>query len=119
MVFAVEVAVIVAVPSLGTEAGAVKVVAEPLLVWVGLKDPQAPVGVQFTVQSTPALEESPETVAVTEVVSPTPSDEGGVGEMATLTELEAHPISPNVSRSETQTTIAAEINAGRPSAIGT
>jgi hypothetical protein len=97
-VFAVEVAVIVTLPSLGTEAGAVKIVAVPLVVCVGLKEPHAPAGIQFTVQSTPALEESPVTFAVIEVVSATPSEDGGVGEIATLTELEEHPARLKVSK---------------------
>jgi len=100
-VFAVEVAVIVTLPSLGTVPGAVKIVAVPLEVWVGLNDPHAPVGVQLTVQSTPALEESPVTFAVIEVVSLTPSDEGGVGEIATPTELEEHAARTRVSTNTT------------------
>jgi hypothetical protein len=44
----------------------VKTVAAPLAVWVGLKLPQEPVGVQ--VQSTPALVLSLVTVAVSEAV---------------------------------------------------
>jgi hypothetical protein len=74
-------------------------VAVPLLVWVGLKEPHAPVGVQFAVQSTPLLEESPVTLAVTDVVSLTPSEEGGVGDMARLMELEEQPASPRTSTS--------------------
>lgn len=57
-------------------------------------------GVQFTVQSTPAFEESLVTFAVIEVVSFTPREVGGVGEIATPTELlEEHATSINVTAS--------------------
>ena len=57
----VEAAVIVTLPPVGAEAGAVKVVAAPLAVCAGLKVPQVPAGAQL--QSTPALAVSFETVA--------------------------------------------------------
>jgi hypothetical protein len=60
---AVEVAVTVTVPA---APGAVNMVAAPLAVWVGLKLPQEPVGVQ--VQSTPALVLSLVTVAESDAV---------------------------------------------------
>ena len=66
---------------------------------MGLNEPHAPVGVQFAVQSTPAFEESPVTFAVTDVVSLTPRDEGGVGDIATLVELEEQPASPRANTS--------------------
>jgi hypothetical protein len=47
----------------GTEVGAVKVVAAPLVVCAGENDPQAPALAHVTVQSTPPLAASLLTVA--------------------------------------------------------
>ena len=69
---------------------------------VGLKDPQTPVVEQVTVQSTPAFDESPVTLAVMEVVSLTPREDGGVGEMLTLTLLEEHPSSASARANKMQ-----------------
>jgi hypothetical protein len=70
------VAVRVTVLPVGTEAGAVKVVVTPLAVCVGLNDPQLALP-QLTVQSTPPLEGSPETVAATDVVVLASMEAGG------------------------------------------
>jgi hypothetical protein len=63
LVSVVEVATIVTVLPVGTAAGAVKVVALPLAVCAGAKEPQFPGLPQVTVQSTPAFAESLVTVA--------------------------------------------------------
>jgi hypothetical protein len=64
----VDVAVIVTVFPVGTAAGPVKVVAAPLAVCDGAKEPQAPVLAQVTVQSTPAFAGSKLTVAAVRAV---------------------------------------------------
>lgn len=61
---AVDAAVMVTVPPEGIAGGAVNVVAAPLSVWTGEKDPQAPGLPQVTVQSTPRFPESLVTVAI-------------------------------------------------------
>ena len=66
----------VTIPPLGTAAGAVKVVAEPLAVWAGLKEPQLELP-QVTVQSTPAADESLLTVAANIAVVPVCKEAGG------------------------------------------
>jgi hypothetical protein len=58
------------------------------LVWVGLKEPQAPVLPQVAVQSTPLFEESLETVALIAAVASTAIDDGGAWVMLRLTEEE-------------------------------
>jgi len=73
-----EVAVMVMVPPGGAAGGAVKTVAAPLAVWVGVKNPHAPARPHVTVQFTPPLLLSLLTVAVIPAVSFTPSVSGGV-----------------------------------------
>ncbi len=75
----VEVAVTVTEPPVGTEGGAVYVVALPLAVCAGLNDPQAPALPHVTVQSTPALDGSFATTAVSGLLELTSTDEGGAG----------------------------------------
>ena len=70
------VAVRVTIPPLGAAAGAVKVVAAPLAVWAGLKEPQLELP-QATVQSTPASDGSLVTVAVNIAVAPACKEAGG------------------------------------------
>ena len=65
-----EAAVMVTVVPEGTEMGAVKVVAVPLAVCVGLNEPQL-AEAQVTVQLTPALEPSPVTTAAIMKLLPT------------------------------------------------
>jgi len=86
--FAVELAVAFAVITAATAAaGPVYVVLAPLAVCAGLKEPQVPVGVH--VQSTPALLESPVTVALIVVVALTANEAGGGVLRATPTWPEA------------------------------
>jgi hypothetical protein len=72
---AVAMAVIVTLFPGGIER-AEKVVAPPLTVWVGLKEPQLELP-QVDVQSTPAPDGSLDTVALTVVVLPSCSVAGG------------------------------------------
>jgi hypothetical protein len=78
-----DVAVTVTVLGLGIVVGAVYVVAVPLAVDVGLKEPHDPPPPQLTVQVTPPFLVSLVTTAVRLVVAPTASDVGGVGVSAT------------------------------------
>jgi hypothetical protein len=86
---AVEVAITVTKPlPEGMLGGAVKTVGEPLFVCVGLKEPQLDPLVQVADQSTPALEASLATVAVTFAVASTPIVVGGAAVMVTVTDRE-------------------------------
>jgi hypothetical protein len=106
---AVEVAVIETVPAAD---GAVYVVAAPLAVCVGLKLPQVAAGEQD--QSTPALEESPETVSVIVAVAPVFSAAGlplmapvivGGGGVVVLLEPPPQPISSPVAKTKAADTL--------------
>lgn len=72
----------------GIVEGAVYTVGEPLFVWVGLKEPQTEPLPHVADQSTPAFEESLETVAVTLATASTPIVVGGAAVMVTVTEWE-------------------------------
>src|ERR1035441_3621370 len=80
----VAVAVIVTVFPAGTLAGALYVVEAPLSVCVGVNEPQAPTEPQVTVQSTPPLPGSFDTVALTLSVPPAVAEVGIDGVNATL-----------------------------------
>ncbi|HLJ15620.1 MAG TPA: hypothetical protein VKV15_14060 [Bryobacteraceae bacterium] len=103
----VEAAVIVTLPA---EAGAVKVVAAPLAVCAGLKDPQDPAGAQL--QSTPAFAVSLETVADMLAVALAARVVGGAWVKAMVTppvewgedEPEPHPDSPSATIEKIATT---------------
>jgi hypothetical protein len=71
----------VTLPPAGTADGAVKTVAAPLVVDVGLKVPQAAAGAQL--QVTPLPPESFNTVADTFAVAPAARDAGGATEKDT------------------------------------
>ena len=77
-----DVALMVTVLGVGAVVGAVKVVATPLPVLALLKLPQFDAE-QVTLQCTPPLAESFETMAVTEVLWPTFNELGGAGLKAT------------------------------------
>jgi hypothetical protein len=79
------VAVMVTVPPVGGTDGASKVVAVPLTVWAAVNEPQVPV--QVTVQSTPPLLASFETVAFTLRVPPAVTLVGADGVNAMLSVL--------------------------------
>jgi hypothetical protein len=83
-VLVTDVATMVTVSGLGTEVGAVYVVAVPLPVEVADTLPHC-VLAHLTVQVTPAFAPSLTTVAVSEAVVPTTSVEGGTD--AKLTEI--------------------------------
>jgi hypothetical protein len=76
-----EVAVMATLPPVGAVDGAVKTVAAPLVVDVGLKVPQAAAGAQL--QVTPLPDESFNTIADTFAVAPVASDAGGAAENET------------------------------------
>jgi hypothetical protein len=84
---ATEVAVIVTIPPVGIEVGAVYTIWPALAVRVGLgrpdcKDPQAPAVAQLKLQFTPAAVVSLVTVAESRAVPFTPSSAGGAIERA-------------------------------------
>src|ERR1017187_3936551 len=83
----VAVAVIVTVFPAGTLAGALYVVEAPLSVCVGVNEPQAPTEPQVTVQSTPPLPGSFDTVALTLSVPPAVAEAGSAGVNAMLSAL--------------------------------
>jgi hypothetical protein len=84
---AVDVAVMVTVPPVGTALGAMYAVAEPLAVWAGSNLPHAPAEPQLTVQSTPAIDGSFDTVAESATLACVVAEPGGVVVKATVTLL--------------------------------
>src|ERR1700728_1143693 len=81
------VAVIVTVFPTGMFAGAVYIVETPLAVCADVNVPQAPVEPQVTVQLTPPLPESFETLALTSSALPATVEAGSAGVNAVLSAL--------------------------------
>jgi hypothetical protein len=75
--FVVDMALTATVFPFGTDRGAVNVVASPLAVWGGEKDPQFGALLQRAAQVTPALATSLLTVADTTAAAPIGIEPGG------------------------------------------